>query len=95
MKKKLTLSIDEDAYEDMGEIPRKISMSEIVTWLARAFVTDVKGMSDEEFRKYMDSDPSGKEVRKYLQEKLLPIFDTLDAGVESVKKTLKPKKEKK
>ncbi len=90
MKKKLTLSIDEDAYDDMGEIPRKISMSEIVTWLARAFVTDLKGMSDEEFRKYMDNDPSGREVRKYLQEKLLPIIDKVD----DVKKTLKPKKGK-
>lgn len=90
MKKKLTLSIDEDAYDDMGEIPRKISMSEIVTWIARAFVTDLKGMSDEEFRKYMDNDPSGREVRKYLQDKLLPIFDKVD----DVKKTLKPKKGK-
>ena len=53
MKKKLTLSIDEDAYEDLGELPRKVSMSEIVTWIARAFTTDIKGMSDEEFRKFI------------------------------------------
>ena len=42
-------------------------------------------MSDEEFRKLMDNDPRGKEVRKYLQEKLLPVLDKVDDGVDNVK----------
>jgi len=68
------------------QVPRGVSVSEIVSWLLRAVITDIQGMSDEEFRKFMENDPRGKEVRKYLQDKLLPFFDTVDLGVEKVKK---------
>ncbi len=96
MKRKLTLTIDEDVYDWLGELPRKVSISEVVTWILRGMIEDVKpgGMSNEEFIKFMDSDPRGKDVRKYLQEKLGPMFDKVDEGVGKVKKTLKPKKGK-
>lgn len=92
MKKRVTFTVDEDVYEGLKQVPRGVSVSEIVSWLLRAVITDIQGMSDEEFRKFMESDPRGKEVRNYLQDKLLPFFDTVDSGVDKVKKTLKPKK---
>ena len=94
MKKRVAFSVDEDVYDGLKQVPRGISVSEVVNWLLRALITDIQGMPDEEFRKFMENDPRGKEVRKYLQDKLLPFFDTVDSGVEKVKKTLKPKKEK-
>ena len=94
MKKRVAFSVDEDVYDGLKQDPRGISVSEVVNWLLRALITDIQGMPDEEFRKFMENDPRGKEVRKYLQDKLLPFFDTVDSGVEKVKKTLKPKKGK-
>ena len=93
MKKRVTFSVDEDVFEGLKDVPRGVSVSEIVSWFLRAIITDIQGMSDEEFRKIMDNDPRGKEVRKYLQEKLLPVLDKVDEGVDNVKKTLKIKKE--
>jgi predicted CopG family antitoxin len=87
MKRKLTLSIDEEVYEQLGEIPRKVSISEVVSWMLKALVTDIKGMSDEDFRKFIESDPRGKEVRKYLQEKMGPLLDTLDSEVSVTRKS--------
>ena len=78
MKRKLTLTIDPDVYEQLGELPRKISISEVANLMLKALVTDIKGMSDEEFRKLVDSDPRGKEVRAYLKEKLGPFLDRVD-----------------
>ena len=94
MKKRVAFSVDEDVYDGLKQVPRGISVSEVVNWLLRALITDIQGMPDEEFRKFMENDPRGKEVRKYLQDKLLPFFDTVDSGVEKVKKTLKPRKGK-
>jgi len=94
MKKRVTFTVDEDVYEGLKQVPRGVSVSEIVSWLLRAVITDIQGMSDGEFKKFMENDPRGKEVRNYLQDKLLPFFDTVDSGVEKVKKTLKPKKGK-
>ena len=94
MKKRVAFSVDEDVYDGLKQVPRGISVSEVVNWLLRALITDIQGMPDEELRKFMENDPRGKEVRKYLQDKLLPFFDTVDSGVEKVKKTLKHKKEK-
>ena len=94
MKKRVTFTVDEDVYEGLKQVPRGVSVSEIVSWLLRAVITDIQGMSDEKFKKFMENDPRGKEVRNYLQDKLLPFFDTVDSGVEKVKKTLKPKKGK-
>lgn len=94
MKKRVAFSVDEDVYDGLKQVPRGISVSEVVNWLLRALITDIQGMPDEEFRKFMENDPRGKEVRKYLQDKLLPFFDSVDSGVEKVRKTLKPKKGK-
>ncbi len=95
MKKRVSFTVDEDVYEGLKGVPRGISVSEVVSWFLRAIITDIQGMSDEDFRKFMDNDPRGKEVRKYLQEKLLPVLDKVDEGVGGVKKTLRVKKEKK
>ena len=51
VKKKLTLSIDEDVYDKLGEIPRKVSVSEVTSWFLKMFVEEIKlgrEMTDEE-----------------------------------------------
>ena len=84
MRKRLNLTVDEDVYEDIQSLsmPRNVSISEIVTWVLRAMAEDVKpgGKSEDEFIKFMDNDPRGKEVRKYLQDKIGPILDKVGKG---------------
>lgn len=91
MKRKLTLTIDEDVYTDMGELPRKVSVSEIVTWVLKGIITDIQGMPDEEFRKLMDSDPRGREVHAFLKGKLAPFVEKVESVIESRKKSSRKK----
>jgi len=94
MKKKLTLTIDDDVYEGIKDLPRRVSISEVVSWMLRAMVEDVKpgGMSEDEFIDFMDNDPRGKEVRVYMKEKLGPIIKGANSQLKSVKKAIKAKK---
>ncbi|MBI4822822.1 MAG: hypothetical protein HY805_01135 [Nitrospirae bacterium] len=100
MRKRLNLTIDEAVYEEIGRLPmpRNISISECVTWILRMMAKDLKpnAMSDNEFIKMMDSDPRGKEVRKFLQEKLGPVFYPIMDTVEFAKRKIKmtPKRDK-
>lgn len=75
MKKKLTLTIDPEVYDSLKHLPRGVSISEVVSWMLRAMVEDVKpgGMTEDEFLKFMDNDPRGHEVREYIREKLGPL----------------------
>ena len=94
MKKKLTLTIDDDVYDSLGELPRKVSISEVVSLFLKAMVADIQGISQKELSAYLDSDPRRKEVRDYLREKLGTTFDRVDSGIEKIKKPLKSKKGK-
>jgi predicted CopG family antitoxin len=38
MKKKITLSVDEKVYEDLKELPKKISISEIVNFMLQDYL---------------------------------------------------------
>ena len=82
MRKKILLSIDSEAYEGIKELPKKVSISEIVSWIVRAMIEDIKidGMSTKEFIDYMDSDLRGREVRQYLKEKIGPILGLKTSG---------------
>ena len=94
MKKKLTLTIDDDVYDSLGELPRKVSISEVVSLFLKAIVADIQGISQKELSEYLDGDPRRKEVRDYLREKLGTTFDRVDSGIEKIKKPLKSKKGK-
>ncbi|OGW47347.1 MAG: hypothetical protein A2Y66_01035 [Nitrospirae bacterium RBG_13_41_22] len=88
MKKRVTFTVDEDVYEGLKDVPRGVSVSEVVSWMLRALITDIQGMSDEDFKKLMDSDPRGKEVRKLLQKKLGPVVDKVDSKIEKMSNSL-------
>ena len=60
-KRKLTLSIDPVVYDQLGELPRKVSISEVVSLVLEFMIADVKGISEEEFLKSVESDPRRKE----------------------------------
>ncbi len=92
MKKRVTFTVDEDLYESIQKIPRGVSLSARINWLLKALISVIKGMSDEEFRKIMDSDPEGKLAHKYFKEKYGPVLDEVENKIEAAKKSLKKKK---
>lgn len=76
-KKKLTLSIDRVVYDQLGELPRKVSISEVVSLVLEFMIADVKGISEEEFLKSIENDPQRIEVRKYIQGKLGSLIQAM------------------
>ena len=75
MRRKLTLTIDPAIYEKLGDLPRRVSVSAVVSVVLKALISDAKGMSDEEFLKLVDKDPDTRELHLYLQDKLGPYLE--------------------
>ncbi len=66
MKKRMNLTLDVDVYESLGEIPRKVSVSELVNWLLKVFVAELKKgreLTDDELLQLTDSMEGGKNFR--------------------------------
>lgn len=71
MKKKITLSIDEDVYDGLGVLPRGISVSEAVSWFLRFTVEESKlgrSMTQEEFNALIERTPGGRDFVKRLDK---------------------------
>jgi hypothetical protein len=98
MKKRICLTVDEYVYEGLKNVPRGVSVSEMVSWFLRGIIEEVTpgGMSPEEFVKLMDNDPRGKEVRQHIKRTLGPIlnpvFDKVDEVTDGLKAKIKHKK---
>ena len=75
MRRKLTLTIDPVIYEKLGDLPRRVSVSAVLSVVLKALISDAKGMSDEDFLKLVDKDPSDRELHLYLQDKLGPYLE--------------------
>ncbi len=76
MRKKITLSIDSDVYDDLEELPRKVSISEFVNFMLKGYVeTFKKGrvLSKEEVDEIV-AKMGGEEFR----ERIRNTFPTLD-----------------
>src|SRR5208283_3511188 len=97
MKKRMTISIDEDVFNVLQEMPRTVSLSEVITWIVKSTFKEIKAgreLTSEELQDWMDSTPEGKDFRERLKEHWGPTVENLDAGIEKVKKSLKIKRSK-
>ena len=95
MKKKLTLTIDEEVYEGIKDLPRRVSISESVSIILRLLVEGLKGKTPEEARRVLLSDASTKEAFEYLSDNLKPYFRAEDELKAKLKKGLKVKRSRK
>jgi len=97
MRKKLTLSIDDDVYEGLQEVPRKFSVSDFVSFMLRGMLQEFKGgrvaFDQKEFERWVNSDPELKRIRQGIREAWGPTVwkaeDKMKAVIENIKK--KPK----
>jgi predicted CopG family antitoxin len=102
MRKKLTLSIDDDVYEGLQEVPRKFSVSDFVSFMLRGMLQEFKKgriFNEEEFEKWINSDPELKRIRAGIREAWGPtVWKAADKVINAKKKvkgTIKNIKEKK
>ena len=69
MKKKLTLTIDSDVYDGLEDLPRKVSVSEFVNFMLKAYIEVFKkgGLpSDEQLDEVVEK-MGGEEFRERLR----------------------------
>ena len=92
MKKRLNLTIDDDVYAMLQELPRKVSVSEVVSYVLKAMFQDLKKgreLTDDEFNKWIESDPKLKDFRERLREHWGPSIEKIDETVEKVKNSVR------
>jgi predicted CopG family antitoxin len=76
MRRKITLTIDSDLYNDLEDLPRKVSVSEFVNFMLKGYVETFKRgreLTQEEVDEIVEK-LGGNEFR----EKLRNTFPTLD-----------------
>jgi predicted CopG family antitoxin len=90
MRKKLTLSIDDDVYEGLLEVPRKFSVSDFVSFMLRGMLQEFKKgriFNEEEFEKWINSDPELKRIREGIREAWGPtVWKAADKVINAKKK---------
>ena len=98
MRRKLTLSIDEDVYKALKSVPRGFSVSQFVSYMLRGIIREIGtgGMSEEQFEEWINSDPELKKVREGIREAwgptLWPIIDKIDGVTDNLKSKVGIKK---
>lgn len=91
MRKKLTLTIEPEVYDMIKDLPRKVSISEVVSFVLKAMVEDLKKgreLTQEEFDKWIESTPEGRDFRERFREHWGPSIWKINETVEKVKKTV-------
>jgi len=98
MKKRVTFTVDEDVYEGLQQIPRGVSVSEIVSWTLKSMIKDVKKgreLTQEEFDEWIEGTPEGRDYRERFIEKYGHLFKRLKYALnefDKIKKGLKTEK---
>jgi len=90
MKKRLNLTVDDDVYESLGEIPRKVSVSELVNWLLKVFVAELKmgrELTDDELIKLTDNIQGGKDFRRRMKEEMGPKLEKAQTMIKRARET--------
>jgi predicted CopG family antitoxin len=98
MKKRLNVTIDDDVYEMIKELPRKVSVSEIISWFLKSMLEDIKRggkFSQEEFEKWVESTPEGKDFRRRGREQFGPTIRKVEDKLNGIKEKIVPQKRKK
>jgi predicted CopG family antitoxin len=91
MRRKLTLSIDEEVYRRLKSVPRGFSVSEFVSFMLKAMLKEFRGnfSTQEEFEKWVAGDPQLERVREGIKEAwgptLFPVIDKIDAVTDKMK----------
>ncbi|MBI5849312.1 MAG: hypothetical protein HZB31_15430 [Nitrospirae bacterium] len=98
MKERMTVTIDKEIYDLLQELPRKVSISEVLTFLVKAAFKEIKEgreLTDTELQQWLDSTKEGEDFRERLIEHWGPTFKKIDDSIEKAKGSVKGKKKEK
>lgn len=98
MKKRLNLTIDSDVYDALQELPRKVNISEVATWVFKILLQNFKKgreLTKEELDEFLRNTPGGREFQERIREHWGPGIEKIDAKVEKIKSAVKPKRGRK
>jgi hypothetical protein len=97
MRKKLTLTIDSDVYDMIKELPRKVSISEIVSWVLKGVLEKLKSgsLTQEEFDRWIDSTPEGRDFVERAREQYGPSIRKIENKLNGIKEKVGHKKREK
>ena len=98
MRKKLTLTIDSEVYDMIKELPRKVSISEVVSFVLKGLYKELKmgrQLTQEEIDQWLESTSKERDFRNRLREHWGPSFKKIDDSIEKVKRAVVPKRKKK
>ncbi|MBF0554399.1 MAG: hypothetical protein HQK96_07525 [Nitrospirae bacterium] len=88
MKKRITLSIDEDVYEQLQEVPKRVSISEVANFLFKTFIEEIKrghAMDEKEMKEWIEGTQEGRDFRIKFIEQYGPFIQRLSDKVEEIK----------
>jgi predicted CopG family antitoxin len=97
MKRKITLSIDSDVYDELDNLPRKVSISEVVNWVLKAMLQDVKAgreISSEELREYARKSKEGNDFLERYDEHVAPKINKILDELDNIKSAIGKNKKK-
>ncbi len=94
MRKQITLTIDSDVYDELQDLPRRVSVSEVASWMLKYYIAEFKKgreLTQEEFDMLINSTPGGRDFRKRFREapsvkKLLAVDATVTEAIDKVKR---------
>ncbi len=97
MKERMTITIDKDIYDLLQELPRKVSLSEVISWSLKGMFQDIKAgkeLSSEELKAWVDSTPEGRDFRRRLKDQWGPTITKIDDSIAKITGTKKKTKKK-
>lgn len=89
MRKQITLTIDSEVYADLQDLPRRVSVSEVASWMLKIYLEQFKKgreLTQEEFEDFINRTPEGRDFRERFRPTAQKINDTIDGAVEKVKR---------
>jgi hypothetical protein len=81
MRKKITLTIDEDVYDSLQEMPKEVSLSDIATFYYKLFLEEFKkgrGLTDKEFDDLFNRTPEDLSLRLRIRKYIKPATIKMD-----------------
>ena len=84
MKKRVTFTVDEDVYNNLQSVPRGVSVSEVINWVLKEMVEDIKKgreLTQEEFDEWIESTPEGRDYRERFLNKYGHLFQRMKYGL--------------
>ena len=95
MRKKITLTIDEDVYSQLHETPKGVSLSDVATFFFKVFLEEMKKvheLSQKKFDDLFNACPEDLALRLRIRKYIKPYTVKIEKKMNQIESALSPKK---